>query len=187
VEVKKEKMPDDHDDSFPDVDDYFRKLTKKMFREMEDIEEAIKSGKLEGEWDIKPIEEPGAKGYIAKGRFNLDGEKEGQTPRTFKLPEQIDQIEEDAREPLTDVFQDKDNVKVYVELPGVDKNDIQLNVTDGHAEIKAKNFFKTIELPTSDIAADKAVANYKNGVLEVTIPKLKKTAEPETKHTIKIE
>ena len=177
-------MSDDFDDSFSDVDDYFKKLTKKMFKEMEDIEEALRSGKLQGEWDIKPIEEPGAKGYIAKGRFNLGGERQEKTPKTIKLP---DQIEEEMREPLTDIFQDKDNIRIYIELPGVDKNDIQLNVTDGHAEIKAKNFFKTIELPNCEVAADKAVANYKNGVLEVTIPKLKKHTKPETKHTIKIE
>ncbi len=180
-------MSDENDDdSFPDVDDYFRKLTKKMFKEMEDIEEAIRSGKLEGEWDIKPIEEPGAKGYIAKGRFNLGEEKTRQKPKILELP-QIDQIEDEVREPLTDVFQDKDNVKIYIELPGVDKNDIQLNITDAHAEIKAGKFVKTIDLPTSDVATDKAVANYKNGVLEVIIPKLKKTVKPEEKHSVKIE
>ena len=177
-------MSDDFDDLFPDADDYFKKFTKRMFKEMEDIEEAIRSGKLQGEWDIKPIEEPGAKGYIAKGRFNLGGERQEQTPKTFKLP---DQIEDEMREPLTDVLQDKDNIRIYIELPGVDKNDIQLNVTDGHAEIKAKNFFKTIPLPNCEVIADKAVANYKNGVLEVTVPKLKKPTKPETKHAIKIE
>ena len=177
-------MSDYFDDLFPDADDYFKKFTRRMFKEMEDIEEAIRSGKLQGEWDIKPIEEPDAKGYIAKGRFNLGGERQGQTPKTFKLP---DQIEDEVREPLTDVLQDKDNVRIYIELPGVDKNDTQLNVTDGHAEIKAKNFFKAIELPDCEVIADKAVANYKNGVLEVTIPKLKKPTEPETKHTVKIE
>jgi len=177
-------MSDYFDDLFPDADDYFKKFTRRMFKEMEDIEEAIRSGKLQGEWDIKPIEEPDAKGYIAKGRFNLGGERQGQTPKTFKLP---DQIEDEVREPLTDVLQDKDNVRIYIELPGVDKNDIQLNVTDGHAEIEAKNFFKAIELPDCEVIADKAVANYKNGVLEVTIPKLKKPTEPETKHTVKIE
>jgi len=177
-------MSDDFDDLFPDADDHFKKFAKRMFKEIEDIEEAIRSGKLQGEWSIKPIEEPGAKGYIANGRFHFGGEKQEQTPKTFKLP---DQIEEEMREPLTDVLQDKDNVRIYIELPGVDRDDIQLNVTDGHAEIKARNFFKTIELPDCEVIADKAVANYKNGVLEVTVPKLKKPTKPETKHAIKIE
>jgi len=174
-------MSDDFEDVFHDAENFYRRLAKKMFREMEDIEEAIKSGKLEGEWDIKPIEEPGVKGYIAKGRFQFGGET---APKTLKLPQQI---LEEAREPLTDVFQDNDNVKLYVELPGVEKTDIQLNVTQGHVEIKAKNFYKTIDLPTQDVEVDKVKANYKNGVLEITIPKTKKTTTDEQKTTIKIE
>jgi len=174
-------MPDDFEDIFHDVDDFYKKLTKKMFKEMEDIEEALRSGKLEGEWDIKPIEEPGMKGYVARGRFQLGNKS---APKTLKLPEQV---KDEVREPLTDVFEDKDNVKIYMELPGVEKDDIQLNVTDRHAEIKAKNFFKAIGLPTKDVEFDKAVANYKNGVLEVTIPKMKKSAADEQKRTIKIE
>jgi len=174
-------MPDDFEDIFDDAENFHRKLLKKMFKEMDDIEEAIKSGKLEGEWDIKPIEEPGVKGYVAKGRFQY-GDK--QAPKTLRLPKQIS---EEAREPLTDVFQDQDNVRLYVELPGVEKNDIQLNVTQGQAEIKAKNFHKVIDLPTPDIEFDKAKANYKNGVIEVTIPKMKKTASGNAKTTIKIE
>ena len=146
----------DFEDIFCDADDFFKKLTKKVFKEMKAIEEAIRSGKLEGEWDIKPL----------------------------KLPKQI---KDEVREPLTDVFEDRDNVKLYVELPGVEKSDIQLNVTDAHAEIKAKNFHKVIDLPTGDVEFDKASANYKNGVLEVIIPKVKKTVVEERKQTIKIE
>jgi len=171
-------MPDDFEDIFHDVDDFYKRLTKKMFKEMEAIEEAVRSGKLEGEWDIKPIEEPGVKGYVARGRFQLG------KSQPLKLPKQI---KDEVREPLTDVFEDKHNVKLYVELPGVEKDEIQLNVTDGHAEVKAKNFHKAIDLPTKDVESDKAVANYKNGVLEVTIPKTKKSATEEQKHTIKIE
>jgi len=79
------------------------------------------------------------------------------------------------------------NARAYVELPGVEKNDIQLDVTDGRAEVKAKNFHKVLDLPTKDVEFEKASANYKNGVLEVIIPKTKKTAREEKKKTIKIE
>jgi len=174
-------MSDDFEDIFRDTENFHRRLLKKMFKEMDDIEEAIRSGTLEGEWDIKPIEEPGVKGYVAQGRFKF-GDKA--SPKALKLPKQIP---EEVREPLTDVFQDDDNVKLYVELPGVEKTDIQLNVTQLRAEIKAKNFYKTIDLPTPDVEVDKATANYKNGVLEVVIPKTKKTTTNESKSTIKIE
>jgi len=166
----------DHDDAFSDMDSYFKKLTERMFKEMEEFEKAIRSGKLQGEWEVKPIDKPGVKGYVAQGRFQL-GE-----PLT--VPKHaLDEV----REPLTDVFEDKDCVKLYVELPGVEKNDIQLNVTQGKAEVKAKNFYKLIDLPTKDVEFEKVSANYKNGVLEVVIPKVKKTVEEEKKKTIKIE
>lgn len=161
-------MSDDFEDLFDDVDKFHQRLAKKMFEEMRDIEEAVHEGKLEGEWDIKPIEEPGVKGYIARGRFQF-GDKP--LPKTLKLPRKI--REEEVREPLTDVFQDNENVKLYVELPGAEKTDIQLNVSGNRAEIKAKNFRKTIDLPTAHVEVDKATTNYKNGVLEVTIPKTK--------------
>jgi len=164
------------DEIFRDTDPYFRKLAERMFKEMEEIEKAIKSGELQGEWDVKPIEKPGVKGYVARGRFQLD--------EPLKFPKQaIDEV----REPLVDIFEDKDYVKLYVELPGVEKNDIQLNVAEGRAEVKAKNFYKLIDLPTKDVEFEKATANYKNGVLEVAIPKTKMVVSEEKKKTIKIE
>jgi len=148
---------------------------------MEDIEEAIKSGKLGGEWDIKPIEEPDVKGFIARGRFELGNKAR---PKVLTLPKEVP---EEAREPLTDVFEDEESIKLYIELPGVEKADIQLNVSQGRAEIKAKNFYKVVDLPSADIEVDKVVANYKNGVLEVTVPKKKKTEPEQGKTTRKIE
>ena len=175
-------MQDDFQDIFDDVDKIYQRFAKRMFKEMEDIEEAIKSGKLEGEWDIKPIEEPGVKGYIAKGRFEFGNRPK--KPRISVLPKEIPQ---EAREPLTDVFEDEGNIRLYVELPGVEKSDIQFNVFEAKAEIKAKNFHKTIDLPIADVNAAKTKANYKNGVLEVTIPKKTKAQTKEEKTTIKVE
>lgn len=175
-------MSDDFQDIFDDVDKIYQRFAKRMFKEMEDIEEAIRSGKIAGEWDIKPIEEPSVKGFIAKGRFEL-GDKPTQ-PTTLTLPKDIPQ---EMREPLTDVFEDEDNVKLYIELPGVEKKDIKFNVSEGKAEIKAKNFHKTIDLPTIDIEAAKTRANYKNGVLEVSIPKKKKTQTKQAGTPITIE
>ena len=161
-------MPDDFEDIFDDVDEFYQRLTKKAFKDMKDIEEAIRNGKLEGEWDIQPIEKPGMKGYIARGHFQSGDKAE---PKILKLPEKI---REEMREPLSDEFEDKDNVKLYVELPGVEQKDIQLNFTQGRVEIKARNFQKTIDLPNADLDVGKMTTNYKNGVLEIVIPKNKR-------------
>jgi len=160
---------------FRDMELFQRKMMERMAKEMEEIKEAIKSEKLEGEWDFKPIERPGVKGYVARGRFW------SRDPWRTPL-----HAEDEVREPLTDVFEDKEFVKLYVELPGVEKDDIQLNVTDGKAEIKAKNFYRAVDLPNKNLDSEKASANYKNGVLEVTIPKTKGVPE-EKKQRIKIE
>jgi HSP20 family molecular chaperone IbpA len=73
-----------------------------------------------------------------------------------------------------------------MELPGEDKDDIQLNLTENQAEVKGKNFYKVIELPTQNIDMDKASSTFKNGVLQLTIPK-KNITVGEDKRRIKIE
>jgi HSP20 family molecular chaperone IbpA len=165
------------DEIFRDVNSFYKRLMERMFKEMEDYDKAVRSGELKGVWEIKPIDKPGVKGYVARGHFHT-----GDKP--MSVPERV---LEEQREPLTDVFEEDGDVKVYVELPGVEKSDIQLNVTERTVEVRAKHFFKRVELPTENVDFDKAGACYKNGVLVVTIPKLQKTVENEKKRTIKIE
>ena len=167
---------------FDEMDSYFRKIIERMFREMAQFDEAIRNGRQQGKWNVRPIEGPGVKGYVAQRQFRF-----GSEPNEPNMPLSVPKEElDEVREPLVDVFEDKDAVKLYVELPGVEKDDIQLNVVGGHAEVKAKSFYKQIALPTRDIEVDKVSANYKNGVLQVTIPK-KTKAVSEEKKTIKID
>lgn len=167
---------------FDDMDKYFKKIVERMFKDMAEFDEAVKSGKMQGEWNIKPIERPGVKGYVAQRHLRF-GDNPNELNKPLTIPEEG---LEEVREPLVDVFEDKDAVRLYVELPGIEKDDIQLSVTGGHAEIKAKNFYKQIALPPRDVEFDKVSANYKNGVLQVTIPK-KTSAVNEEKKTIKID
>jgi len=167
---------------FDDMDRYFKKIIERMFKEMGEFDEAIKSGKTQSGWNIRPIERPGVKGYVAQRQFRF-----GSEPNVFNEPLTVPREElDEVREPLVDVFEDKDAVKLYVELPGVEKDDIQLNVADGNAEIKAKSFYKQIAMPTRDMEFDKVSASYKNGVLQVTIPKKTRDVSEE-KRTIKID
>jgi len=167
---------------FDNMDKYFKKIIERMFREMAEFDDAIKSGKMKGEWDIRPIEGPDVKGYVAQRHFRF-GNEPNEFNESLTVPkEELDEV----REPLVDVFEDKDAVKLYVELPGVEKDDIQLSVNGRHAEVKAKSFYKQIALPTRDVEFDKVSANYKNGVLQVTIPKKTKIVGEEKK-TIKID
>jgi HSP20 family protein len=87
----------------------------------------------------------------------------------------------EKREPLADVMTDDGIVRVIIELPGVEKKDIKLSGTEEKLTISVdttnRKYFKEVELPAK-VEIKKAASKYKNGVLDVTIPK-KKGEEPE--------
>jgi len=81
-----------------------------------------------------------------------------------------------GREPLVDVMSEKDRYRIFVELPGVDKDKVKLDVAEDSIEIKTedeKKFYKMIYLD-SVVDADSAKASYKNGVLTVELDKKEK-------------
>lgn len=94
-------------------------------------------------------------------------------------------------EPKIDVVDNKDQVKVIAEMPGIDENDIDLKISEeGYltisgekqhsSESSSKNsyfseisygmFKRTIPLPW-DLDYNMADADYENGVLTINIPK----------------
>jgi len=169
---------------------------KNIQQEFTEIEELIKTGKLKGQWDVQKIDEPTKKGYVIQGSFwsnQLDPsnpldplypwERRPMPKRPFELPKTA---MEEIREPLADVFEDDKTVKIYVELPGEEKEDIQLNVTEDKVEIKTKKFYKTVSVPIENINIEKTSSKYKNGLLEVTIPKKEKSQRKGTRE-IKID
>lgn len=111
-------------------------------------------------------------------------------------PLRREEVEEGMFLPAVDVSEDKDNIYVIADLPGVDEKNIKLNFRDGilvlngekqeEKETKGKNFHRversygsfsrSISLP-SHIDAARASARFKNGVLQVTLPK-KEEAKP---------
>jgi HSP20 family protein len=92
--------------------------------------------------------------------------------------------------PSVDVTEDKDSLVVKAEMPGMSKDDVKVSVQDNvltlkgekkqEKEEKDKNyhrversygsFCRSFQLPTS-VKADKIKANYKDGVLSITLPK----------------
>ncbi|MFP4050218.1 MAG: archaeal heat shock protein Hsp20 [Thermoplasmata archaeon] len=87
--------------------------------------------------------------------------------------------------PLTDVQETDDSVLVTVDVPGVEKEDINLQVRKDSLKVSVdgkRKYGKTIGLP-SQVNPEDAEAKYNNGVLEV---ELKKESE-EVGKTIEIE
>jgi len=186
-------------DEFRELDVFNSDLKKIIQRMMSEFEKATKNGNLKGKWAINEIDSDGVKGYSIQGRFGSDQPWEPLDPfnpfeplnpmrprprpqRPFVVPERARASAlKEVSEPLTDIFEDEKTIKIYLEVRGEDKNDIQLNVTAGKVEVKAKNFYKTIDLPISNIDLEKASSKFKNGVLEVIIPKKEKTFENNTR------
>jgi HSP20 family protein len=85
----------------------------------------------------------------------------------------------EEREPLVDVFESENEVSVVAELPGVEKDKIDVKVTeDGKTLIisasnEKRKYYKEIELPAR-VDPSSAKASYKNGVLEVKLKKIGK-------------
>ncbi|MCU7787269.1 Hsp20/alpha crystallin family protein [Pyrobaculum sp. 3827-6] len=85
----------------------------------------------------------------------------------------------DEIDPLTDVVEEDDKIKVVVDMPGVEKDDIKLYISeDGRtltidARSKDRKYHKEIRLPAA-VDPNKAKATYKNGVLSVELEKTEK-------------
>jgi HSP20 family protein len=82
----------------------------------------------------------------------------------------------EEREPLVDVVDCDNEVKVVAELPGVDKRDIKLTAMDDALTISVeapdRKYYKEVKLPT-EVDPKESKSSYKNGVLEVTLQKTK--------------
>ena len=83
------------------------------------------------------------------------------------------QADEDRgfREPMVDVLEEPTTVRVIAELPGVDKDGIDLRATETRMILKAKGekdrvYQKELQFPAT-IIPDSAKAKFKNGVLEI--------------------
>jgi len=104
--------------------------------------------------------------------------------------------------PPVDIYETDHDVVLKAELPGVDPKEVECRVEDGTLYLKGErkfekevneenyhrmeraygSFLRTFPIPGS-VDAEKATAEYKNGVLILTLPK-KEEAKPKT---IKIE
>jgi len=94
------------------------------------------------------------------------------------------------REPFIDVMESYKEIIATAEMPGLEKQDIKINVTEDMLEISAEtkqeekkeekgyiyrerrrgSYYRAISLP-SPVDPDNSKATYENGVLEIKMPK----------------
>jgi HSP20 family protein len=95
--------------------------------------------------------------------------------------------------PEVDITEDTDSIEVRTELPGMNRDDIEIDIANGVLTIKGEkkeqveeksktwhrrevrygSFSRSFSLPT-DVKGDEAKASYEDGVLKINLPKEEK-------------
>lgn len=160
------------DDPFGDLFAQFEKEFARMQEHLNEVfEDALKNADVP-----KGQAQPGNPFvYGFTMRLGPDGkpriEPFGSTPGLGK-PEVA--AEAGGREPITDVIEHEDHFSATVELPGVEREDIQVFGTDDHLTIKVdtatRKYYKEVAFP-APVRPDTTQATFKNGVLDVTVQK----------------
>src|SRR5712692_3751355 len=80
---------------------------------------------------------------------------------------------QDRREPLIDVVSSDRDVKLIAEIPGVQREDIDLTVNEQKVIISVdtenRKYYKELDLPGL-VRPEEAKSTYNNGILEITLP-----------------
>lgn len=107
-----------------------------------------------------------------------------------------------GKTPSVDIIDRDDDFLIKAELPGVDKKDISISIANNALTLEASmgkeekeekdayyrqeicrgSYRRTIQLPAA-VKENEAKATFKNGILELTLPKMEKTKRA----TIKVE
>ena len=105
--------------------------------------------------------------------------------------------------PPVDIYEDGENLVLKAELPGINPDDVEVRVEDNTLYLKGErkfekevkeenyhrveraygNFARTFSLPNT-IDSDKVAANYKDGVLTLTMPKREEAKPKSIKITV---
>ncbi|MBN2055304.1 Hsp20/alpha crystallin family protein [bacterium] len=105
--------------------------------------------------------------------------------------------------PAVDVYEDEDQIRLMVEIPGIPKEDIDIQLHDNVLTIKGERkfdkeekrdnyhriergfgtFSRSFTIP-NDVQRDKVAANYKDGVLTLTLPKAEETKPKQISITV---
>jgi len=186
------RLPFFRSGAFWDIDEVFREMEEMMEREFSEFskgapkdlvrERTLPDGSKVREWG------PFVYGYSMK--IGPDGKPQIREFGNIKPETRLGRLRIDIkekREPLVDVIATDGEVKVIVELPGVQKEDIKLQGTENSLTLSVdtpqRKYYKEVELPAK-VDPKEAKSSYKNGVLEITLQRKEEKPKGEA---IKIE
>lgn len=167
---------------FEDIDKMFHDMEKMMEEEFKNFtkqvpKDYVRERKLP---DGSTTREFGPFVYGYSVKIGPDGKPAINQFGNLKPSRRGPQVKEE-REPLVDIIETDGDVHVVAELPGVDKKDINLHGTEDtltiSVDIPQRRYYKEMKLP-SKVNVNEAKTGYKNGVLEITFPKVKEEKKP---------
>ncbi len=149
------------------------RMFEDMFREIEELPKELQRERRLPDGSVIRTFGPVVYGYsmsIGPDGRPIIREFGNLRPSRFGLPKATKE-----REPLVDVTSGDRVVQVVAEVPGVNKEDIELEGTEDTLTIRVdtekRKYYKVVDLPEK-VDPNSAKASYKNGVLEVTLNKL---------------
>ncbi len=118
--------------------------------------------RLETGWDSKPRVNYGI------SIRPLASKRKGIKPMIRKEPEEEKVKKSPEKEPIIDIFEEKDYISVIAELPGgIEEKDIEIKLMGNTLEISSENRTRTITLPSvPDSIIDRT---FKHGILQLKI------------------
>ncbi len=138
------------------------------------LKEAGGEIKKEGEIDLSHLKE-GMKGVFGFSIKTAVGGKPvvesfGNIKRTPRGP-----TVEEEREPIIDIFDEEgEEVRLYAEMPGVNEEDIKLDLKEDILDISAqtgdRKYHKEVLLPAK-VEPESLTSSYRNGILEIITKK----------------
>lgn len=180
---KKRKRRDYEDDDYLDTREFFDNLfdfgdVDREFDRMREYMDNIMRRTMRGEINQG---EHGPFVYGFSMRLGPDGKPRIEEFGNTKPPKKLESKEGgqfgiSEREPLTDVIECDDSISITLEIPGVDKDEIELRVEEDKVSINvdttSRKYFKEIPLKAK-VDPNTSKATYKNGVLDIILKKIK--------------
>src|SRR3989304_805267 len=158
----------------------------------------VKKGK--GTSEAQEIQKSGAQDYLSpfdeiERTFDEYMGRSWLRPFRFEWPSWTERTRAfDLKTPRIDVLDQDDRIIVKAEVPGINKDDLEVTLSNNtltihgktekkteekkgeyvHREISTGEISRTIVLP-SDVDESKVKATFKDGLLELTLPKVQKS------------
>ncbi len=131
--------------------------------------EVVREGEMGGRKGMKAV-------YGFSVRLGGEGEPRVESFGNVKRQKGKGPVVEEVREPIVDVFDEKEAVIVVAELPGVNEKDITVDLRDDvlaiGAETGEQKYYKEILLEVP-VTPEGLTRSYRNGILEIRICKKK--------------